>query len=53
MELGTEEQKLNYLTRIHKDWLGAFCLSGFVPTTFIPNELYFQRHQAGPMLSGF
>jgi len=27
IEHGTEEQKQKYLTRIHKDWIGAFCLS--------------------------
>ncbi|KAI1730555.1 acyl-CoA dehydrogenase, middle domain-containing protein [Ditylenchus destructor] len=27
IEHGTEEQKQKYLTRISKDWLGAFCLS--------------------------
>jgi short/branched chain acyl-CoA dehydrogenase len=27
IQLGTEEQKQKYLTRVHKDWVGAFCLS--------------------------
>uniref|UniRef100_A0A7E4V999 Short/branched chain specific acyl-CoA dehydrogenase, mitochondrial n=1 Tax=Panagrellus redivivus TaxID=6233 RepID=A0A7E4V999_PANRE len=27
IELGTEEQKQKYLTRIHKDWVGSFALS--------------------------
>jgi short/branched chain acyl-CoA dehydrogenase len=27
IQLGSEEQKQKYLTRVHKDWVGSFCLS--------------------------
>uniref|UniRef100_A0AC35UG28 Short/branched chain specific acyl-CoA dehydrogenase, mitochondrial n=1 Tax=Rhabditophanes sp. KR3021 TaxID=114890 RepID=A0AC35UG28_9BILA len=27
MQLGTKEQKQKYLSKIHKDWVGSFCLS--------------------------